>query len=531
MKRAHVILLLAVLLVVPANAQRESYNWLFGHYAGLTWNATRDYTGAAMFGTDGGDTLLHDVPSIIPSSVNTSEGSFSVSDNAGALLFYSDGRTVWDRNGAAMPNGKSLNGHPSSAQSGIVIPYPGQAGKYIAFTLNYSVNDNLCYSVIDMGLNGGLGDVAAGQKNIPMSGHTGLLGETMTAVRAANKRDYWIVAVGRDGNASTFNTTVGYYLNVWKVDDDGVHTTVQGTTWATDAYNLEVSGYMRFSRDANYFWYSAYSNGGNNNNYVYGTFDSATGTFTSIKTKRSPANNAYGVEFSPSGRYIYLTNIIGNATVAGYSGTSRLYVYDFQELLAAPDPGVISPLKTIAAAGTQFNDGTGDDTFGGLGIGPVGRMYVAGAWQHSLFVIPNPDDDPANLKIYKLDNLLGDGAFNGWGLPSSTTLYFNVDVTPDEACENAPETFLLSITGGEDGAGFHSVSVDWGDGTPEVVNDNPVIGHTYPYAHTYKKAGAYTITLTCRDTFGNEIPGLSQTKEIRVNTCKLMVNPNVRSSF
>ncbi|MFV0329964.1 MAG: hypothetical protein ACK5KL_13280, partial [Dysgonomonas sp.] len=38
-------------------AQRETYNWIFGDKAGLTWNTTRDFTGSYVYGGAGVATL------------------------------------------------------------------------------------------------------------------------------------------------------------------------------------------------------------------------------------------------------------------------------------------------------------------------------------------------------------------------------------------------------------------------------------------------------------------------------------------
>src|SRR5690349_5705120 len=86
--------------------QGEANKWLFGNGGGLDFN-----TGSPVPFAGG--------------QINTTEGSASVSDAAGNLLFYTDGITVWDRTHAMMPNGFGLLGGVSSSQSAMIVLLPG----------------------------------------------------------------------------------------------------------------------------------------------------------------------------------------------------------------------------------------------------------------------------------------------------------------------------------------------------------------------------------------------------------------------
>jgi hypothetical protein len=57
--------------------------------------------------------------------LNTLEGSASISDTNGQLLFYTDGATVWNRNHDTLQNGFGLLGEASSTQAALIIPKPG----------------------------------------------------------------------------------------------------------------------------------------------------------------------------------------------------------------------------------------------------------------------------------------------------------------------------------------------------------------------------------------------------------------------
>src|SRR6187399_2322300 len=105
MKNAFVTSIL-LFFIISLPAQNQTNNWFFGDSAGITFNTSPP---SLIFG----------------SGLNTAEGSASISDINGNLLFYSDGVSVWDRNNNVMNNGTGLLGHISSTQSAIIVPKPG----------------------------------------------------------------------------------------------------------------------------------------------------------------------------------------------------------------------------------------------------------------------------------------------------------------------------------------------------------------------------------------------------------------------
>ncbi|MDR1783970.1 MAG: hypothetical protein LBR13_06905 [Dysgonamonadaceae bacterium] len=511
-------------------AQKENYNWNFGNHAGLTWNTTQTYHAGDIFEISGGDILLDDVPTSFQSAINTQEGCFSVSSDEGALLFYSDGVKIWNKNHQLMPNGSGLTGSSTSTQSGIIIPRPGYGGQYIAVCLGNEQSNVMTYSIIDMSLDGGLGDVVSGFKDLPFKGQTGNLGETVTAVRHSNKSDFWVVAVGRN--------TTDTWLNVWLIDKDSVHTVAKSalTVALNKVAGQYMSGYFVFNKQGTSFWYNSWSPpSGHSAFHAFGTFNPATGQFSNIKIRNTGDATAatralYGAAFSPSGQYVYSTIINGEKNS---TGKSTLEVYDYNELTAAADPSTVSPKNTVVSPSTSLaQDGT-NNHFGAVGLGPGNRIYIADAFGKGLFVVPDPDDDPTDLKIYKLDTLLkystvGSG---GWGLPSSTGFYFNIQLNPQSEhspiCSLQDSVFILSISGGEGGDDLAKIWIKWGDSSPISIIDTPIVNHTYRLIHKYQR-GEYTITITSYNSLGGKISALSSTQKIRVNSCRLIANRNIR---
>jgi gliding motility-associated-like protein len=126
------------------------------------------------------------------------EQAAAVSDSAtGELLFYtgailgSSGGTIWDKNHTVMPNGTILGGGGTTAQGSLIVPAIDSPDLYYVFSLNYQgVRPGLYYSVVDMRLNNGLGDVVPGKKDILLD--DGSLSEAMVAI-PGNNCDVWVV--------------------------------------------------------------------------------------------------------------------------------------------------------------------------------------------------------------------------------------------------------------------------------------------------------------------------------------------------
>ena len=85
-------------------SQAEASHWYFGEGAGLIFDLSTDTVTASTAAQN---------------TINTSEGCSSIADFNGNLLFYTDGRNVWDKNHNIMPNANYLTangllGDPSS---------------------------------------------------------------------------------------------------------------------------------------------------------------------------------------------------------------------------------------------------------------------------------------------------------------------------------------------------------------------------------------------------------------------------------
>jgi hypothetical protein len=167
------------------------------------------------------------------------ECTSSISDADGNLLFVSDGSKIWDANYIIMPNGDSLLGCQSSSQAVLITPNPGNPNQFYVFTNDCSENvlaNGMRYSLVDMTLNGGLGDVVPNYKNIKI---LDLGSEKLSATWHANGRDIWVGAQE--------NGTNKWYA--FLIDNNGIN--IQPVISNIGTASQSELGGMRFSNDGN----------------------------------------------------------------------------------------------------------------------------------------------------------------------------------------------------------------------------------------------------------------------------------------
>ena len=229
------------------------------------------------------------------------EASSAISDANGNLLFFSDGLHAWDRNFQLMPNGSGLLGHLSCSQGVLITPHPGNPSQYFLFT-NSAIEDTnhigLHYSIVDMTLNGGMGDVVPSAKNISLLTYTS---EKLSATWHANGRDIWVAT----------STTIDESWYSFLIDNEGVHAE---PIVSNVGILCEVGlGGMRFSHDGNRMaaplvcqwpWRISLFD-----------FNKATGQFSNpIHLMLSSIENIqiFSVEFSPDNSKLYASTWQGS---------------------------------------------------------------------------------------------------------------------------------------------------------------------------------------------------------------------------
>ena len=160
-----------------ASAQSPVHsNWVFGGHCSLSW----DGQGQRTAGTN--------------PVINTVEGVATYRDpQSGQLILFTDGITAWNGNDAVVSTGP-LGGHPSAAQSGIIVPVPGQTDEFYIFA-QPRLRGAVQVSRFDMS---GDGALIAGPTVIAGTSDSA---ETLGAAPHLNLRDFWIITSTGERNA------------------------------------------------------------------------------------------------------------------------------------------------------------------------------------------------------------------------------------------------------------------------------------------------------------------------------------------
>ncbi|CAN5259570.1 hypothetical protein BH09BAC5_BH09BAC5_27950 [soil metagenome] len=287
------------------------------------------------------------------------ECSSTISDVNGNLLFYTDGNSVWDKNSVLMPNGTGLMGHYSASQGVLITPDPSSTNRYYIFTtgaIETSYSEGLRYSIVDMTLNSGLGNVTA-TKNILLQS---TMGEKLTATWHSNGTDIWLAT-----HSPTGNTFYAFLITPTGINPSPVITTL-GSSCDMGLGNL------MFSHDGNHIAACLFPY--NPPRYiVYAEFNKTTGVFSnSMEILVSTGwEQAMSIEFSPDNSKLYSS---------GWNGT-RIYQWD----LSAGN------IVAINASKTTLDPYTGGWTFGRIKLAPNGIIYVQANGNTLLDAILSPN--------------------------------------------------------------------------------------------------------------------------------------------
>lgn len=453
-------LLFLTFLFVPilTFAQLEAAWWFFGT------NASVDFNSGAPVAAPAG-------------SLDTDEGCSAISDSCGNLQMYSDGETIWDANGVPMPNGQNLSGFSSSSQSAIIIPDLGNSSRYFVITVDVSFGEGLRYSIVDMNLNNGLGDVVAGRKDILLLAD---YSEKVTAALNDSGTFYWILS-GEEGVYNAFPAAGGIILP---------NMAVESNLPSTDTGGFSNRGYLRLSPDASKMvttyvgvttgaWLMDFNN-------VTGEVDNPV-----LLTTSSSNNRFYGAEFSPNSELVYLNaNSTDTGNGCGAGNNREILQYNI-------DSGAGWNSNPFSFAATGANSGRG-----ALQLGIDGRIYHARVCQPWLGVVEFPN------QVGAAANYIDDGvALNNdsrEGLPPFITSFFAPTFSSFEAatggggnggsinqvnfCDQTPIQFEASTS---DFCVTSEVEWNFGDGSLLSTDINPI--------HTFPGPGIYTVTLTVRN--------------------------------
>ncbi len=447
--------------------ESQGVKWYFGQNAGL------DFSGG---GTP---------KPITDGKLSTIEGSSSIANTKGILLFYTDGVTIYDKEGnplkSLVPGDTStvqtpLGGNAKSTQSALIVPKPTCRGceylYYVYTTSEIRGQKVLTYSVVDMRQNGGKGAIV--EKNIPVSSQG-----TEQSVSVRNDRDstYWVIT-------RVFGTN-RFEIRHLTRGENPILTNYEGGQKIDSLAQAE--GYIKIG--------PADTTGGNQGNRPMAvvipgppknsvdlyTFNDSTGKMTFNRTlDLGPAPpKAYGVEFSPDGKSLYVTMLADTNADGSLKGSSYILKYDLNQT-----DSLLARSRTVVDSSTTRQ-------YGSIQIGPDGRLYVAIQGSTSLGTIENPNGGLLDSLIYTPNGQSLGGQTSQLGLPNLVANFNDNSSGPGltygDTCVNAPTVFQISPNCPKLKEAY---TLDFGDGSRPASTTA-----TTPITHAYKMPGEYPVSL------------------------------------
>src|SRR5690554_680931 len=333
--------------------------WYFGNGAGLDFNRDPDDPDAPT-----------PRPIESPHPQNIPAGVTTISDQAGEVLFYTDGQTVWDLNGDPMQNGENIGGDRQSSQSVLAVPLPQEETLFYLFTTQTSASGSpeVNFSLVDI-----KGDNPQGVGNV-VSNDNFLFSPSTQHSAALGAGDTTWVAFHELGN-NTFR--------FYPVSNEGIGQPVFSSVGGNHDFGTGV-GSMKFSPDGTKLAVTINENG--ENRVEIFDFDQDTGLLTEYAIlDLGTEGDIYGLEFSDDGSRVYVSYQNGGPGVEEFF-IEGIEVTDSSDpdnpqISSCPDcfENADTPEEVKACildSRTNVADTPGLN-LGALQIGPDGQIYAA----------------------------------------------------------------------------------------------------------------------------------------------------------
>ncbi len=405
--------------------------WFFGNRAGIDFNPLPD--GPA-------------VP-ISNSVMDTPEGTSTISDRNGQVLFFTDGETVWDRNENVI--GTGIGGEQGATQSVIIVPVPGDETLYYIFTTQQVHGSNTYearYSLFDLKENNGTG---------------GLVEQNVLLFSRSTER------VVSNGNWVIFHEYGNNSFRAYRVTSLGIGNPVISSIGSDHLLDNEANGqgYMRLGAGSQL----AVALPGASNTIELFDFVDSTGMVTNFRpiVLSAATPSVYGIEFSPGGGKLFAS--VGNQIFElAYDSATMTYI-------ERPE---LQPYFT------------GPNQIGAIQTGPDGQIYFAINGSTSLGTINAIETNDIHSTFNAAGFALEGGTNSNLGLPNFTQIIIDPIQSPGlfavGECLGSPTQFFAT------GKDSNIDMFDWnfGDGSPILFDGGPQV------SHTYATPGVYSVSVT-----------------------------------
>jgi len=210
-------------------------------------NSGQNETAKWYFGANAALDFMTNPPTVLNNSaMDKYQGSSTIADAAGNLLFYTDGNNVWNKQHVIMANGTLPLSMGSNQARAMIVKQPGNSNLYYIFRFYIAgcyttfpvppATTGFYYSVVDMSMSNGLGSVIV--SNVFIYGVPSNLTSTaqLHATKHANGVDYWIMIHEHPSNSRAYLFSSG-----------GINPTAVVSSSTGLSYDCNSTGFLKFS--------------------------------------------------------------------------------------------------------------------------------------------------------------------------------------------------------------------------------------------------------------------------------------------
>jgi len=363
------ILLIFIHITNYLHSQGEGNIWYFGENAGIDFNSGMPVA-------------------LTNSSMSQYEGSASICDKLGNLLFYTNGNTLFNKYHA--PILYLLNGSYTSTQSALIVKKPDSNSIYYIFTADWEMHPfGIQYSEFDISLNNDSGGFVSSQPiqlQTPSS-------EKLISIKNGNKKDFWILTHNLNGNSWLAYLVTNSGVNIVPV--------ISNSGWNFPNSGPCGTGELAVSSNGNKIAFA--SNICKKAQIL--DFDNYLGIVSNpvtlpVDTISLSSSSIYGCEFSPDGNMLYYSFF-------GIKNSIKSTIYQFD--LSSGDPLLIQSSMNLIYKDTAV--------IGHLKKGIDNKIYAARAGDYHLGVINSPNNYGLACNYNDTGFYLG-GRISNIGLPN-----------------------------------------------------------------------------------------------------------------
>lgn len=371
-----VIFWLVIISTYSSFAQGENNVWMFGRNYSLDFNQNppllldNEYLNGTPTGL-AGQATMHPGQHKYSFAQAVCDASGNIRFMVKMYLSLQNGQpspNLFDRDEIPIPGTDFLQTTDMEFSRPIVVPHPGNADQYFVF---YIRDGGLIYSLFDMTLNSGRGNIVPGQKNRLAYSYNTVVANRVTTVQGCD--GVWIVAKHKQNNQ---------YLS-FKIDNNGINP-LPVISEVAQMLPLEYnSTYVELVASPNGKMLATASfvmpnNGFNGGIEIY-DFEKCSGKLKNARLLEQ-GNYIYGVGFSPDGSKLYAAYSEYNpliTPIASWLRDQNLYQFD----LTIPTIGSIASSKTLILTNPTVR---ADDAFcpletpflGSMRIGKDNKLYL-----------------------------------------------------------------------------------------------------------------------------------------------------------